>query len=163
MALGGKKTMILTLGRWTIECDPKATSACYSSLRVGSGCDCTDCRNFIDALDLAFPDKVREFLISLGIDTRKPAELCHYGREESGIHCTAGWFHVVGSIRSGADAWTPRGENGWVADLHRLEEGIELGFTDRLSLVPESFKQQRIVQLEFVTRVPWVIADTESP
>jgi hypothetical protein len=161
--LGAKTIMITSIGRWEIECEPERTADRYSELPLGSGCDCSDCRNFFSAIDLAFDTEFRELAESLGIDIRKPAELSHYGKEKSGPHYTGGWFHFVGHIRSGADAWTPRGENSWDQAFEKLNGKIELGFTNRVSLVRKPFEGDNLVQLEFGTRVPWVIEEPESP
>lgn len=149
--------MLLRIGRWEIECDQEGTARCYSELPLGPECDCDDCRNFMAALDYAFPPRSAAFIASLGVDRRKPAELAHYG-EESGLHITGGWFHLVGEIRSGADAWIPLGENSRSAAFEKLADEIEFGFTCQLALVRDPFKLHPVIQLEFATRVPWVIA-----
>jgi len=154
--------MIATIGRWKIEYAPEITSRGYSSLPVGSGCDCSDCRNFMAAIDHAFPSEFRNLAESLGIDIRKPAELVHHCREVTGLHYTGGWFHLVGRLCSGADAWTPRGKNGWVPAFEKLNDDIELGFTNHVALAAKVFEGQHLIQLEFAVRVPWIIAEPES-
>jgi len=42
-----------------------------------------------------------------------------------------------------------------------LASGFEFGLSSRLALVPEAFAGLPLVQLEFVTRVPWVLAEQE--
>lgn len=113
------------------------------------------------ALDHAFTPAFRAVAEQFGIDVRKPAELCHHYREQSGLHVTQGWFHAVGSRRAGADAWKPAGENAWVLDLEDVGCGIDIGFSSRISLLPNCFDGSEVVQLEFVSRVPWVISDPE--
>ena len=154
--------MITTVGRWTVEHEPSVTAQCYSGLPIGTNCTCTDCQNFMAALDIAFPSPFHSLAESFGIDVRKPAELVHYCREESGAHYTGGWFHVVGRICGGSDGWKPFGDNSWVPDFEPYEGGVEVGFTSRLALVPHSFEGHSIVQFEFTTRVPWVISAPES-
>jgi hypothetical protein len=154
--------MLFRIGRWEIECDPDTTAACYSQLPLGSGCDCLYCRNFLAALDSAFPAQWAALLHSLGIDIRKPAELAHYCREDSGLFVTGGWFHLVGEILAGADAQVPVGDNAWTSAFERLTGETEFGFTNRLDLVRDPFKGRRLIQLDFLTRVPWVI-DAPEP
>ena len=154
--------MLLRIGRREIECNADVTAKSYSELPLGPGCDCEYCRNFMAALNHAFPQKSAAMIAALGVDLRKPAELAHYQREESGLHYTGGWFHLVGEIRSGADAWIPLGENSRSAAFEKLADEIEFGFTNQLALVRDSFKVHSVIQLEFATRVPWVI-DAPEP
>ena len=132
-------------------------------LPIGNGCSCSDCRNFEAASDVAFPSDFRAVAAKLGIDVTKPVELCHYCTEETGLHYTGGWFHVVGRILAGADAMKPTGPNSWTHVLERLPSAFEFGFTEHLALVAEPFKSHQIIQLEFATRMPWLINDPESP
>ncbi len=97
----------------------------------------------------------------LRIDLRKPAELCHYCRELSGMHLTGGWFHVVGRICDGTDAWKPSGENAWLADFDDFGSGVSFGFSNRIASLPHSFEGLGVVQFHFTTRVPWVVSDSE--
>jgi hypothetical protein len=151
--------MTLTVARWTIEYDANATRQCFAALPVGSGCDCAYCRNYLAALDHIFPSEFRALADQLGIDLAKPAELAHYCREEAGL-LTSGWFHLVGTILSGDDAWH------WVENYARprfetLAPGFQFGFDRRLSLVPEPFKTGPAVQIEFLTHIPWSLAEPE--
>lgn len=154
--------MILEAGRWKIDCDPTTTATCYSSLPVGVDCSCADCRNFMAALDRAFPVEFRSIAGDLGVDIRKPAELSHCGREAAGLHLSGGWFHFVGALLQGADAWTEVGPASFTGALEQLVPGFEFGFSSRLLLVRDPFLQHSLVQLEFRTRVPWVISETET-
>lgn len=150
-----------TIARWVVDHDADATRRCFDRLPVGSGCTCTSCRNFDAATGRNFPPAFSELATHLGIDPTKPAELCHYGREPSGLHWMGGWFHFVGSIESGDDVlhW----ENG--TGTFRFEElvpGMEFGLSSRLALVAEVFSDLSLIQLEFQTRVPWVL-DEPAP
>lgn len=152
--------MRLTVSRWLIEADPLATGRCYAQLPVGMDCTCCYCRNFDAARGRTFPAEFVALLETLGVDPAKPAELCHWCREPSGWYRTGGWFHCVGTILSGEDAIHWEGHVGTC----RLEEwvpGLELGFTNHLDLVREVFAGLPLVQLEFVTRVPWVLEEPE--
>lgn len=154
--------MHIESGRWIIDVDPQVTAEAYLAQPLGCDCDCSDCRNFAAATNVAFPPEFCSLAERLGVDVRKPIELAHYGREPSGLHYTDGWFHVVGRIVSGADAMKPIGPEAWTTDLEEMPSGFGFGFTNHVALVAEPFKAHHIIQLEFQTRVPWVIDDPES-
>jgi len=42
-----------------------------------------------------------------------------------------------------------------------LAPGCEFGFSDRLASVREAFEGLPLIQLEFTTRVPWVLNERE--
>ena len=150
--------MITRIGRWEIDCDPLQTAACYANGVGSEVCECSDCRNFRAASDLAFPQAFRDFANSMGIDVSKPAELCHYG--SPGEPCpTSGWFHFVGALRSGSDAWVQTSPNTSQLDSEPAFGLKGIGFTTEIALLPDSFKGQPVVQLEFETVVPWVLEE----
>jgi hypothetical protein len=153
--------MILDAGRWRLECDPGLTATGYASLPIGSNCDCAGCRNFTAAMGHAFPEAFRAIAQQLGVELSKPAELTPNGREPSGLHVVGGWFHLVGRILDGADAWTDMGAGSLRGALESLVPGFEFGFTSCLLLVREPFRSRPTVQLEFMTRVPWLLAEPE--
>jgi hypothetical protein len=108
----------------------------------------------------AFPAEFIVLAEALGIDVAKPVELCHWCREPSGLYLTGGWFHFVGSILEGEDVLHWSAGTG----TYRFEElvlGLEFGFSAQLALVPEVFHSAPLVQLEFQTRVPWVLTEPE--
>lgn len=146
-----------TVARWVIDHDPDATRRCFAQLSVGSGCDCAYCRNFVAAVGEAFPAEFLAWLAVLGVDPTKPAELCHWNREPSGLYDTGGWFHLVGSIVAGEDLV----EDDGTYQFEELVPGLQVGFTARLALVPEAFAGLPLVQFEFQTLVPWVLAEPE--
>ena len=96
----------------------------------------------------------------LGVDPTKPVDLCHWCREPSGLYLTGGFFHFVGEILAGEDVvyWS---ENSGTYRFEELAPGLEFGFTTRLELVREVFAGLPVVQLEFLTRLPWVLAEPE--
>jgi hypothetical protein len=152
--------MISAIGRWSIEHQPDATRQCHKSKPEGSGCDCADCRNFMAVLERAFPQEFLSLAELLGIDIRKPVELCHYGQDDCRLYLTQGWFHVIGQILSGRDAWKQTDDTCWVPDLETLVDGFDFGFTNNLALVSEPFNDKHLVQLEFLTRVPRVLPES---
>jgi hypothetical protein len=148
------------VARWLIDHDPEATFRCYARLPVGTGCTCDQCRNFDAAADRTFPSEFVALLAALSVAPTKPAELCHYCREPSGLYLTGGWFHFVGSILAGEDAMHWENNTGTFR-LEVMGAGLEFGLTARLALVREVFAGLPVVQLEFQTRVPWVLAEPE--
>jgi hypothetical protein len=145
---------------WLIEHDPDATRRCFAQLPVGTGCTCNQCRNFEAAAGRTFPAAFLALAEDLGLDPTKPTELCHWCQEPPGLYLTGGWFHLVGSILSGEDVmhWV---DGTGVFRFEELVPGLEFGFTARLALVPGVFAGLPVVQLEFQTRVPWVLAEAQ--
>jgi hypothetical protein len=151
-----------SIARWLIEYDPEATRRCYAQLTVGSGCDCNQCRNFQQVGASAFPADFLSLADSLGLDVTKPAELCHYCREPSGLYLTGGWYHIIGAIKAGEDVMQKSSGTG-AFRFEQLVAGFEFGFSAHLALVREPFAGHPLVQLEFLTRVPWFLAEPEPP
>lgn len=145
------------VGRWLIEYDREATRRCLAALPAGAPCDCVECRNFDAAEGRTFPAEFVELAEALGVDVTKPAELCHCVREDSGLYLVGGWFHFVGSLVSGDDLIRRCG----AYRFEQLVPGCEFGFRPDAVLVPAVFHMRRVVQLEFVTRVPWSLSDPE--
>ena len=152
--------MLTSVGRWTIEHEPDATAKHFAEQAIGSDCDCIYCKNFASALDHAFPASFRALANELGIDVSKYAELCHWDRESSGLYFTGGWFHLVGDIKEGRDAWK-NSSGSSIADFEEWQDNIRLGFSKRLSLLPHPCDPNAFLQLEFETRVPWVLDEPE--
>ncbi|MGQ0634999.1 MAG: hypothetical protein ACT4QC_10340 [Planctomycetaceae bacterium] len=147
----------IAIARWRIEYDAEATSQCYAQLPTGSGCDCLYCRNFLGLGERVFPQEFRRFTDQMGIDVAKPAELCDYFLHPStGLHISGGWFHLVGRIVQGADAL----QNGRL-HLESLSPPFEFGFSSNANLIPEPFRAHRVVQLQFLTQVAWVLPDPD--
>lgn len=154
----GKAQVQRQIARWLIEHNPNTTHRCYAKIQIGTGCPCIQCCNF-NACDVqTFPSEFVAILEELGIDPAKPAELCHWYREPSGLFFTGGWFHLVGSIISGEDAMPIEGNVGNFC-FEQFQTGLEFGFTTNLCLVPEVFAEMPLLQLEFQTRVSWVLAE----
>ena len=143
------------VGRWSFRCDPQLTQQLYRQLPEPS-CDCTDCTNFRAAGDQAFSPPFLHLLQQLGIDKTKPAELCHYGTTGEPMP-TNGWFHFVGHLDRGEDAWRSSGETSYTLEAEPFPGIKSIGFTLQLSLVPDVLIGQPLVQLEFESVVPWVI------
>ena len=90
--------MIFRFSNFVIDVDVERTRAFYS--RDGRWqCDCQDCRNYDKAI-LTAPATVLDFLRSMGIDPRKPAEIYSVKGEleEDGTLWYNGWLHVCGVL-----------------------------------------------------------------
>ncbi len=154
----------IRFGRWEIECDPEATRKAYALvLRSGpEECGCAPCRNFMAARAQVYPAEVLALFEKLGVSPDREVEIYHMARLTPGQHFYGGWFHFVGSILSGADAWKQVAENLWQPDLEKLNENFSLGFSSRVALVRPPFAGVPLVQLEFTAKVPRVLAATEA-
>ena len=142
------------IGRWNFRFDPDLTAELYG-LSPAPACDCNDCKNFRAAADLVYSPPFLFLLKQLGIDKSKPAELCHYGTSGEPMP-TNGWFHFVGHLDEGRDAWSQTSENSHVLDPESFLGMKSIGFTTQLALVPAPFRGHPTVQLEFGSIVPWV-------
>ena len=140
--------MKANIARWQIEYDANATRACYAQVAQGSQvtCSCGDCRNFAAALKQAFPSAARLVLDQIGIDYSKAAEVYTTARAESGLRQYGGWFHFVGGIESGADAWrqVDKEGNSFAGELEHVADHFEIGFTSRVSLLPDPFRGSQL-------------------
>ena len=85
------------------------------------------------------------------------------GRSASGLHHYGGWFHFVGTIESGANAWRPiaDGSTARTADFDPLSEILSVGLHTDVALVREPFAGLPLIQLEISAELPWVIAAEE--
>jgi hypothetical protein len=155
---------VVQIGRWTIASDAEATRKAYAATLVGSPeeCGCTHCLNFAAQRSEAYPLTAIQLFEKLGIAANREAEIYHMARLESGRHFYGGWFHLVGSILSGADAARQVAENIWQPDLEAESDFFSLGFTKQVHLVRKPFEGLPLVQLEFTAKIPWII-DAEEP
>jgi len=154
---------VVNIGRWKLKHDAEATREAFSGVPVGSpeSCGCAECLNFAAVRDRAYPPEALAIFERLGIDPCKESEIWHTHRDELGLHYYGGFFHFVGSIESGEDA--KRMVNGVSAfELEPMGENFEFGFTSDAALIPKSFAGKEVAQLEFQTKVVWVL-DGEEP
>ena len=155
---------IVNIGRWNLRCDREGTRAAHAGVTQGSpeSCGCEHCLNFAAVRNQAYPSEVLAIFEQLGIDPRKEAEIWYTHRDESGLHHYGGFFHFIGSIESGGDAKRMIADGVSTFDLELIGGYFEYGFTSDAALTPESFAGKEIVQLEFQTKVPWVL-NTPAP
>ena len=75
----------------------KETKQYYSSLTAEDLCDCVYCRNYIREIKNAYP-KVAEYLLTLGIDIKKPFETIPLEPDETGhIEYISSQYIVIGN------------------------------------------------------------------
>jgi hypothetical protein len=153
----------IAIRRWKLQSDPDATRMAFSTVPAGSpeSCGCGDCLNFAAARQLAYPSEALAIFEQLGIDRVKESEIWHMHRDESGLHHYGGFFHFEGAIADGHDAMLMVNGHG-TYDLERIGVDFDFGFTSNIALVPAPFGDNPILQLEFQTRIPWVLSTPES-
>lgn len=149
-----------TFGRWTIQFDSVVTAQYYSLRQPGPGCNCSSCRNFMMALDKAFPASFLSNSKILGIDISKPIEVCSFGCQ-SGLHIMNGWFHLVGQIVSGNDVWKENPGKCYSGDFEIVNETFEFGFSKRVPEQIYCFNDSPLIAIEFITRIPWLLSEEE--
>jgi hypothetical protein len=125
------------------------------SLGSPETCGCAHCRNFATARDQVYPSAINVLLKRLGIKPWLESEIYHIGRIKPGVHLYGGWFHCVGSIEAEGDAIGP----------YDMEQGdripFRIYFANSTNLLPESFRDLPIIQVEFEAQVPWVLSESE--
>ena len=164
-----------------IDIDENATREYYAKRDRINDCGCADCENF-RAYAPSFPDEVKEFFRSVGIDDmRVVRELSPYTLHD-GMLSVGGFYHIVGSMKGG---YRPRPVPGFRDTLRRMlglkpskhrdlpeddtrESGIiymdldapvaffDVYFKVPCDLKPDGFPDNA-VQLNFSTSIPWVI------
>ncbi len=70
-----------------------------------------------------------------------------------------GWFHCVGELLEGPEPLVPTGATSSRIDLLPFGDTFEPGVSRKVSLVAAAFEDQPLLQLEFCTHVPWVLAE----
>jgi hypothetical protein len=102
-------------------------------------------------------------LRQLGISPPWEVEAYEMGRGSSGLHHYGAWFHFVGTIESGSDAWRSmddRPDVRW-ANFERVSPTLSIGFHTNVVLVRSPFKGLPLVQLDVDVELPWVISAEE--
>lgn len=156
----------IRIGRWVLRPDVERTKEAHSKLTVSSAaeCGCSGCANFEAVRSQLLGGPLGGILTQLGIVPPWEVEVYEMGRSPSGLHLYGGWFHFVGVLESGSNAWRPVGAEttGHVADVEPLSQTLSIGFHTDVALIRPSFQGLPLVQLEIVAELPWLI-DAEEP
>ena len=159
--------MIFRFANFVLDVDIDRTREFYA--RDGRWqCDCQDCQNYRKAI-LTAPETVLDFLRSMGIDSRKPAEVFNTTGmlEEDGTISYNGWLHICGTLAEGPDTVTERvTEDGarclsyrW--DLaYRPDPAYPFSIlpVKEITLLPEDFPAPAL-EMEIDARLPWVLPE----
>ena len=142
---------------WELIVDRELTKLTYENVAIGSpdSCNCNDCKNFANNRETIYPDEIKELFYRLGIDYKKESEICHYCRQDDGLHFYGGWFHFKGQFK-GKDCAIPTNPNCYTFDLTPINDRFSIGFHYNSAL---SFfeNKENLVQIEFDTKTPWTI------
>ncbi len=143
---------------WEFEVDPELTSRTYGQTKDGNSddCPCGDCKNYRRQKDIAFPKEALEFFEVVGIDYRKECEAFTTDDPNNSPRHYNGWFHFAGNIikRGPNQAVDPETEITNLNESFRIwfRRGSDLSFFD---------KGTELVQVEFETRLPWILDESE--
>jgi hypothetical protein len=156
----------IRVGPWNVEADPESTAQVHERIRVGGpeDCGCGDCRNFAAARELAYPEQANDLFRALGIRRDRETEVTGPVALEDGRLLYSGWFHFVGRILEGP---VPKENENAVARpevvsklrFHPLTEGFGVLLRPGRDLLPKEFGKREVVQLDFSTEIPWVLAE----
>ena len=149
--------MIVSIGQWKVYADPVATGIAYQATKRGSpaDCDCLYCRNFDAIGDAAYPAAFASFADTMGIDIAKTNEIVELGDFREGRVLYEGWFHVVGSIVEGPVPLDLTSSVG--ATWHHMKESFQVSLSRQRDLPFDELAAKDLVQLNFLSNVPWVL------
>ena len=148
----------IDIAGWVLECEPEETVRLLAALPKGApeACACLHCRNFAAARQSVYGPEFRGLLEALGVPVDREAEVYDCGPAERwGWRLSSGWFHAVGRVaRDPLVDLAPSGQPFAV-----LDAALRVFFTSGGSLVPDVLVGQPVIQIEFETEVPWVLAE----
>ena len=155
--------MIFRFSNFVLDVDVDRTRAFYAREDVettSEKCACQGCQNYDKAI-LAASDTVVDFLRSLDIDPRKPAEVFDVmgGLDENGQVWYNGFYHICGTRLEGEDAWVHTSESSMHLDgdrMYAVDDSFKVSFEERVLLLHEGFPTP-VLQLEIDARLPWVL------
>lgn len=160
-------TMTFTTVRyrdWVFEVDRELTLQTHKSVLVSGAesCVCDDCKNYIAYRDKVFPEEIKQLFKELGIDYKKEVEITAFETLPDGLHQIGGWFHFKGRVVAGKDYRVPLPSGGHTYDLTAITDKFSIGFAIENDLTHFADKTG-LVQVEFVTNIPWVISKSLEP
>ncbi|MEC3839623.1 hypothetical protein [Bacillus amyloliquefaciens] len=137
---------VFDIGPWVIEADAAETRKQYEK-PWDDRCDCANCRNFSEAMNLLPAEKTRLFT-QFGIRPSVCHDLGEIGKE-NGRHHYAGSYPIVGRL----------GE-GWPKS--HIEKAGDIRFSFSLPstrfFIPKDFPDP-IIHLDFSLLLPWVLEE----
>ena len=158
--------MIFRFSNFVIDVDVERTRAFYAREDVettSEKCVCQGCQNYDKAIFTA-SDTVVDFLRSLGIDPRKPAEVFDVmgGQlDENGQVLYNGFYHICATRLEGEDAWVHTSESSMHLDgdrMYAVDDSFKVSFEERVLLLHKEFPTP-VLQLEIDARLPWVLSE----
>jgi len=156
---GTMPTETLKFREWILAHDRARTREAYASLGDSSlDCSCAYCRNFDLGYRDAYPEEFLALLEALGIAPQHYGEIYALGKSPQGLYHYHGVYHFAGTVVLGPTS----------PDLLRaVPPHLCITFTMG-SYAPgpagQLFRSEGpVVQLEFETEVPWLVADEQAP
>ena len=158
--------MIFRFSDYVLDIDVDRTREFYAREDIettSEKCTCQGCQNYDKAI-LAASDTVVDFLRSLGIDPRKPAEVFDImgGQlDENGQVLYNGFYHICGTRIEGEDAWVHTSENSMHLDMDRMytvDDSFKVSFEEQVLLLHKEFPAP-VLQMEIDARLPWVLSE----
>lgn len=155
-------TKTVTIGPWTVAADVENTAHIYKETKRGSPADCTckSCHNFLILDEKVFPVVFHTYLLNLGVDFHKAAEIHEWSPPTDSFVLYGGWFHCIGRIVRGDISGTAvENVNKW--PWHEITREFEIVLDDRRDLAFSEFYDLPLVRIEFRTKLPLVIHEKE--
>ena len=157
--------MIFRFSDYVLDIDVDRTRAFYARDDVkttSEQCTCAGCQNFDQAI-LKTPAAVTDFLESLGIDPRKPAEAFDVmgGLDENGQVLYNGFYHICGVRLQGEDAWVETAKDMKHLDgdrMYAVAPAFKVSFEEQVCLLHEAFPAP-VLQMEFDAHLPVALPD----
>lgn len=157
--------MIMQYGPFRLNVDADKTREFYRSMPyLRESCSCAGCRNY-EAAVLVFPEKVRCFFHSLGIDIRKPTEVYVNQTNKDGTLFYGGFYHLCGSLLAECSVWKNGLEESDSEYLQREQEWtyavskmFRVSFRMDCDLLEAGFPRTAL-QLELEADIPWVLTE----
>lgn len=143
---------------WEFEVDRELTRQTYKNVSVSGAdsCVCNDCKNYVAFRDKVFSEEIRRLFDDLGIDYKKEVEIISFETMPDGLHHIGGWFHFKGRIINGKEYIVPHPYSGHTFDLTSITDTFSIGFAVGSDIAHFTDKTG-LVQVEFMTYIPWVI------
>ncbi len=155
--------MIFRFGKDQLDIDILQTKRFYEQAgKITDGCACGGCRNF-ERASAFFPEAVKVFFETIGVELNKAAEIFAYYAEDDGRSLTyGGFYHLCGKRLPGQPSGgTERPELSArdAVEWHPITEDHAVHFTDEISLLEAGFPRP-VLQMEILFHhVPWCLEE----